>query len=51
MARATIAASQQPVASIVRWYFDVGRVEGVPFYCDPKRIGAFAVDRFIASYR
>lgn len=30
--------------AIVRWYFDEGRVEGVPFYCDPTRIGAFAVE-------
>lgn len=29
--------------AIVRWYFDEGRVERVPFYCDPTRIGAFAV--------
>lgn len=30
--------------SIVRWYFDEGRVDGVPFYCDSTRIGAFAVE-------
>ena len=31
--------------AIVRWYyFDEGRVEGMPFYCDPIRIGNFAVD-------
>jgi hypothetical protein len=30
--------------AIVRWYFDKGRVEGVPFYCDPTRIGAFAIE-------
>ena len=30
--------------AIVRWYFDEGRVEGVPFYCDPTRIGAFAIE-------
>lgn len=30
--------------AIVHWYFDEGRVEGVPFYCDPTRIGAFAVE-------
>lgn len=29
---------------VVRWYFDEGRVEGVPFYCDSTRIGAFAID-------
>ncbi|AKT42519.1 hypothetical protein [Chondromyces crocatus] len=44
MARATNAASQQSVMSVVRWYFDEGRVEGVPFYCDATRIGAFAVE-------
>lgn len=30
--------------AIVRWYFDEGRVDGLPFYCDPARIGAFAVE-------
>lgn len=30
--------------AIVRWYFDEGRVEGPPFYCDAARIGAFAVE-------
>lgn len=30
--------------AIVRWYFDAGRVEGVPFYCDPARVGSFAVE-------
>lgn len=34
----------RPLDAIVRWYFDEGRVEGVPFYCDPSRIGAFAVE-------
>ncbi len=29
--------------AIVRWYLTTGRVNGVPFYCDPIRIGAFAV--------
>jgi hypothetical protein len=29
--------------AIVRWFFDMGRVDDVPFYCDPTRIGAFAV--------
>jgi hypothetical protein len=32
------------IKEIVRWYFDEGRVEGLPFYCDPARIGAFAVE-------
>lgn len=32
------------VAAVVRWYFDEARVEGVPFYCDPTRIGAFAIE-------
>ena len=32
------------VAEVVRWYFDEGRVEGLPFYCDPIRIGAFAIE-------
>ncbi len=32
------------IAEVVRWYFDKGRVEGVPFYCDPTRIGAFAIE-------
>ncbi len=30
--------------AIVRWYFDEGQVEGLPFYCDPIRVGAFAVE-------
>jgi hypothetical protein len=30
--------------AIVRWYFDKARVEGVPFYCEPTRIGAFAIE-------
>jgi len=30
--------------AIVRWYFSEWRAEGVPFYCDPTRIGAFAVE-------
>lgn len=38
------ARARQEVESIVRWYFDERRVEGVPFYCDPTRIGAFAVE-------
>jgi hypothetical protein len=31
--------------AVVRWYFYEGRVEGVPlpFYCNPARVGAFAV--------
>lgn len=37
-------ASDASVGVIVRWYFDEGRVEGVPFYCDPTRIGAFAIE-------
>lgn len=32
------------IKGIVRWYFDEGRVEGLPFYCDPARIGAFAIE-------
>jgi hypothetical protein len=40
-----MAARGRPeVAEVVRWYFDKGRVEGVPFYCDPTRIGAFAIE-------
>ena len=40
-----MAARARPeVAEVVRWYFDEGRVEGVPFYCDPTRIGAFAIE-------
>lgn len=30
--------------AIVRWYFAEARVQGTPFYCDPTRIGSFAVD-------
>ncbi|NPD21832.1 hypothetical protein [Corallococcus exiguus] len=30
--------------AVVRWYFDEGRLAGLPFYCDPTRIGAFAVE-------
>ena len=37
-------ANTQETKAIVRWYFDEGRVEGVPFYCDPTRIGAFAIE-------
>ena len=29
---------------IVRWYLDVRRTEGLPFYCDPSRIGDFAIE-------
>ncbi len=29
---------------IVRWYLDVGRTKGLPFYCDPSRIGNFAIE-------
>lgn len=29
--------------AIVRWYFEEGRTQGAPFYCDPDRVGAFAV--------
>lgn len=43
MRRAT-TASQRAVSAIVRRYFDEARVEGMPFYCDPTRIGAFAVE-------
>lgn len=32
------------ISATLRWYFDEVRVEGVPFYCDPTRIGAFAVE-------
>jgi hypothetical protein len=32
------------IKEIVRWYFVEGRVEGLPFYCDPARIGTFAVE-------
>lgn len=40
-----MAAGGRPeVAEVVRWYFDEGRVEGVPFYCDQTRIGAFAIE-------
>lgn len=30
--------------AIVRWYIEKGRVEDVPFYCDPVRIGSFATE-------
>lgn len=30
--------------AIVRWYFLESRDSGVPFYCDPTRIGPFAVE-------
>ena len=30
--------------AVARWYFNQGPVEGVPFYCDRTRIGAFALD-------
>jgi hypothetical protein len=30
--------------NIVRWYFEEVRVDNQPFYCDPNRIGMFAVD-------
>ena len=32
------------VEALVAWYFETGRVEGLPFYCDPNRIGTFAVE-------
>ena len=47
-ARRSISAATQ-LAAIVRWYADAvhGRLEGPgcrPFYCDPARVGAFAVE-------
>ena len=39
-----IGANGASVAAIVRWYFHEGRVGGMPFYCDPTRIGAFAIE-------
>lgn len=36
--------AHEKTRAIVRWYFYEGRVEGVPFYCDPARIGTFAVE-------
>jgi len=30
--------------SILRWYFEGGRIESVPFYCDRARIGSFAIE-------
>jgi hypothetical protein len=40
-----MAARGRPeVAEVVRWYFDEGPVAGLPFYCDPIRIGAFAIE-------
>jgi len=30
--------------AVVHWYFKEGRTEGLPFYCDPSRVGAFAVE-------
>lgn len=51
MARESTGRSQSSVMrglpeikGIVRWYFTSGRVGGVPFYCDPTRIGAFAIE-------
>lgn len=29
--------------TIVRWFFDERRATGLPFYCDPNQLGAFAV--------
>ena len=28
---------------IIRWYFEEGRSVDVPLYCDPSRVGAFAI--------
>jgi len=39
-----IGANGASVAAIVRWYFHERRVGGMPFYCDPTRIGAFAIE-------
>jgi hypothetical protein len=33
-----------PLVAVVRWYFHEGAVHGLPFYCDPTRIGGFAVE-------
>lgn len=38
------APASAAVVAVVRWYFSEARVAGVPFYCDPTRIGAFAVE-------
>ena len=34
---------QTEVATAVRWYFEEGRAEGAPFYCDSARVGSFAI--------
>jgi len=39
-----IRTSSASVAGVIRWYFGERRIERVPFYCDPSRIGAFAVE-------
>ncbi|GEJ56644.1 hypothetical protein [Anaeromyxobacter diazotrophicus] len=40
-----ITGEQMETRRIIRWYFETGRTDGVPFYCDPERVGAFAVQR------
>lgn len=36
-------AKHQQLAKALRWFLDLQDSETVPFYCDPDRVGAFAV--------
>jgi hypothetical protein len=31
------------LARVIRWFAESGSPQGIPFYCDPKRVGTFAV--------
>lgn len=39
----TRSVERQQLSSIVLWFLDVRKQGGGPFYCDPARVGAFAV--------
>jgi len=49
LALASSPAAQGPLQEVLRWYFGqtYGRWEGpgtLPYYCDPSRVGSFAVE-------
>lgn len=45
MTRNTQRTRREALRRVIAWYFDgrENRLDGLPFYCDPDRIGAFAV--------
>ena len=36
--------AQRDIAALVRWFVTARQPESTPFYCDPSRVGVFAVD-------